>query len=254
MSDEKKPDKELELFGSRILEPVERPPEERSPQAGKTAPVALPEKAPAMPPIVVDDPTALGFFRKVYDPAAYATPEISAEAMVKMGFAPKVFYDTETFSTTQEISYFAVPRGQGGKTELETNLDVGGQLTFGNQVFVFSTVIFRFVVGESPACSQVWQKGFLSFEKYNSRIIGCPVSSMGPLYPRSEVRGIFFWVDRVVWQFPNDWFMGRLYFPAGLDIRDTVKIRIELYGLMSNVAGIYLAQTQDGRIRTRSPL
>jgi len=254
MSDEKKPDKELEIFGSRILEPVERPPEERSPQAGKTAPVAPPEKAPAMPLIVVDDPTTLGFFRKVYDPAAYATPEISAEAMMKMGFVSKVFYDTMTFSSTQDVSYFAVPRGQGGKTELDTNLNVGGQLTYGNQVFVFSTMIFRFILGEFPACSQVWQKGFLSFENYNVRMIGCPVSSMGPLYPRSEVRGIFFWVDRVVWQFPNDLFMGRLSFPAGLDMLPPVKIRIELHGLMSDMAGLYLTKSQDGRVRTRPPL
>jgi len=54
-------------------------------------------------------------------------------------------YDTNTVAAapavTTELLYFVVPKGQAGKTETDTNLDVGGQLTGVNAFQIRSRVI-----------------------------------------------------------------------------------------------------------------
>ena len=54
-------------------------------------------------------------------------------------------YDTNTVAAaptvTTELLYFVVPKGQGGKTASDTNLDVGGQLTGVNAFQIRSWVI-----------------------------------------------------------------------------------------------------------------
>src|SRR3990172_1524720 len=44
-------------------------------------------------------------------------------------------------AVTTELLYFVVPRGQGGKTATDTNLDVGGQLTGVNAFQIRSWVV-----------------------------------------------------------------------------------------------------------------
>lgn len=54
-------------------------------------------------------------------------------------------YDTNTVpatpSTTNEVRFFSVPEGQGGKTARETNMEVGGQLTGVNAFQIRSWVL-----------------------------------------------------------------------------------------------------------------
>jgi hypothetical protein len=54
-------------------------------------------------------------------------------------------YDTNTVpaaaAVTSEIRFFSVPEGQGGKTGIETNMEVGGQLTGVNAFQIRSWVL-----------------------------------------------------------------------------------------------------------------
>ena len=53
-------------------------------------------------------------------------------------------YDTNTIAAgvaTTEVLYYVVPRGQGGKTASDTNMEVGGQLTGVNAFQIRSWVV-----------------------------------------------------------------------------------------------------------------
>jgi hypothetical protein len=162
-------------------------------------------------------------------------------------------YDTNTIPATTsvtELLYFVVPRGQGGKTASDTNLDVGGQLT-GVNAFQIRSWVVKMQDLTLTANAQKIQGGNFTLV-INSTPIPDPIpvefimggaslleSVRGPA-AAPEVRAIAgpgnitnvlsFTRPFLVTIDPGDTFSAIIQFPGGISLTESTRLRVALWG------------------------
>jgi hypothetical protein len=165
-------------------------------------------------------------------------------------------YDTNTIAaaptTTTEVLYFVVPKGQAGKTNSDTNLDVGGQLT-GINSFQIRSWVLKMQDLTLTANAALLQAGAFTL-RINSVDIPDPIpvemilggaslleSVRGPAAspefrsiagPGNITNVLSFTRPFLVTLDPGDTFNARLDFPA-ISPTETVRLRTVFFGRRS---------------------
>lgn len=163
-------------------------------------------------------------------------------------------YDTVTVAatptTTTEQLFFVVPKGQGGKTASDTNLDVGGQLT-GVNAFQIRSWVVKMQDMTLTANAALVQTG--NFTLYiNSTQIPDPIPVemiLGGAALLESVRGpagapefrsiggtgnitnvLSFTRPFLVTIDPGDTFNCNITYPGGIAPTETIRMRVVLFG------------------------
>jgi hypothetical protein len=178
--------------------------------------------------------------------------------MARVKGAKNVFqgwlYDTNTIpagpTTTTELLYFVVPKGQGGKTASDTNMEVGGQLTGVNAFQIRSWVVKMQDLALS-ADAALLQNGNFTL-RINSVDIPDPIPSefiMGGASLLESVRGpavapefrsiagpgnitnvLSFTRPFLVTLDPGDTFNVRIEYPGGITPTEAIRQRVLFFG------------------------
>lgn len=163
-------------------------------------------------------------------------------------------YDTNTVAAapavTTEQLFFVVPKGQGGKTASDTNLDVGGQLT-GVNAFQIRSWVYKMEDLTLTANAKLLQIGNFTLI-INSTPIPDPIPVefiMGGAALLESVRGpaaapefrsiggpgnitnvLSFTRPFLVTLDPGDTFSVQVSFPGGISPTETIRTRVMLFG------------------------
>lgn len=202
--------------------------------------------------IVVADHVMASFYQKLADPASYGIWSLVQQYCASRGGEPAlnmaksylgnhplefhVVYDTNEFPVgILEQHFFAVPRGQAGKTALETNIEIGGFFIHMPYSFFARSIILRLQAKSAKDDrGEFFEKGILQLEETWSRRqrLEIPLSMFTPLNPFDQDPAVFFFLLDPVLITPYYPIALRIYFPGGTPrISAPVRARLEVPGL-----------------------
>lgn len=205
--------------------------------------------------IVVSDHVLFSFYQKLTDPKAYDIAKLCRTrrqgyqpynvdnldyAISVASFEPHVAYDTTRISIgVSELSYFRIPSGQAGKTQVDTNTYVGGVLVFQPFQFFWKAIVLRFM-GEVKKLDRqlVLERGlFRLVDGMTSRMrLDLPLSMFAPLNPFDTDPKAFFHLSGEFMLCGHDYIDAGIYFPNGVAPSEEITLRVEIPGIRTQSA------------------
>lgn len=243
-SPRKPPPKPVDPNDIQISGPIPIIGSEEDVSQSKTQPIpVLSGEASETKVLQIQDHILESFYRKLADPKTYDWSCIPEDARIRFNpsrgiiFEPYVPYDTNDIAPKLvEMMYFMIPMGQCGKTQLETNLQMGSCLSYAPMGdFAHQTTVIRFIGNASKDdIKNVLESGLYELLDCSTHMLAVqsPLSSFVPLNPFDQDPKVFFLTHKTVFVREYHCVNGFVRFPHGLGPpMGLFKLKIELPGL-----------------------